>query len=321
MMTRTLVALFSAVTLAACAHPAPALAPAVPAATPAQAPVAAPIPAPVAPALPVVDPAHVRWFGSWNDNSPDTAAFTNLITLAIGCSDDAAYANALAVLARDSRSIVWTANLFTYGPTARSRGGYSLRPDASDCWHELKALIANHLDRTVAIWLLDEPDDVAYGDRGATYDPNLYNDIIVTACAMIHADFPALTVALNYGWVPDGLIVPSCLGVVGLEAYEANWRDRLGVLATLTPAPVWLISPAFTDAPVAGVNDDATLAQRFSDQYDYARTHASVVALYPFLWCCDDTTTGDRQFYTVSGPNLPLTRNAFQRIGAAVVNR
>lgn len=192
-------------------------------------PVVMPPPSPPPAVVPATAPMsaysgkNLTTFALWQDSTPETAAFTNVMTLSIGCGDDAAYANAVATLARDPRRVVWFANMFSFGPTSRSTGGYSLRQDASACWQQLRALIAAHLDRTVAVWLLDEPDSVAFGDKPTSgYDPNLYNDIITTACAMVHANFPSVTVALNYGGAEPGLQVPACLGLVGVETYRTD---------------------------------------------------------------------------------------------------
>lgn len=260
---------------------------------------------------------HVRQFGAWLDSKAETAAVTTFVTYWIGCDEDPlAVAGQIDPL--ETRQIVWFANLFNYGPTARSRNGYGLRADASACWQTLKTLIANHRDRTLAVWLLDEPDSVAWGDMvpGGPYDPNLYSADITTACAMVHADFPTLDVAVNYGGVPADLRVPSCLSLVGLESYGVDWAAQLRNLETKTSAPIWLLAPAFVDGdPVA---QDPLIAARFAAEYDHARRDPRVTGFYPFLWCCDDITTGAMHFYTVSGPQLPMTRAAFESIGRAI---
>lgn len=278
------------------------------------------VPPPAAPVAPVVIQSHpIANIGAWLDGGRDTGAFTTFITAQIGCGDDAQFAEAQVDVQRDARKIVWFANMFSFGPTSRSQGGYALRSDASDCWQELKAQIANHRDRTLAVWLLDEPDSVAWGDQAPSgYDPNLYNDIIATACAMIHADFPTLAIGLNFGNVPAALAPPACLNIVGLEAYGADWLAKLSALEPITSAELWLLPPAYTDA---GNATDAEIAERLKAEATYAATDPRVSTLYPFLWCCDDTTTGEKTFYTASGPMLPLTRGGLIAIGNAVRGR
>jgi hypothetical protein len=258
------------------------------------------------PPAPVVHPSLA--VGSWLDASADTQPFTTFITIWISCDEP------VPAIVRDGRRILWFASLFTYGPTPRSRTGYALRPDYVSCWQQERAIIRATAiaGDELGIHLLDEPEAVAYGDRGATYDPNLYNADITAAAAIIHADFPAAIVSINYGAVPDGLQVPAGLGRVALEAYDADWRAKLAALEALTPAPIWIMPRAFLHA---GDMTDAAAAQQLRDQAAYAQTDPRVTGLYWFLWCCDDVVTGDKSFYSVSGGQLPLTLAAVKAIG------
>lgn len=281
-----------------------------------------PAPAATRPAAPIVQPAppapydgHVRTVSSWQDHSADTAAFTNAITISVDCDDADAVTKAEAILAADARPVLWFAPMFAYGSE-----GYELRTNASDCWQREHVLIAAQRARSIAVWLLDEPPDVAWSfwvDNGTRYDPNRYNGILTTAAAMIHADVPDLTVAYNVGSVPAGLAIAAGVDLLGLEAYDATWAAKLAIVEGLTAAPIWLFPPAFVDGdPVA---NDASMAARFQGEFDAAKADPRITGLYAFLWCCDDTTTGDKSFYTVSGGRLPLTRQAFVDVGTAIV--
>lgn len=256
---------------------------------------------------------HVRHMGAWLDSSRATNDFTTFVTYWISCDEPAPQIDP------DTRQIVWFASLFNYGPTARSLNGYSLRPDAASCWQTLKAIITNHRERSIAVWLLDEPDAVAWGDMvpGGPYDANIYNTDIQTACSIVRADFPDLPVAVNYGGAAAGLIVPSCLSRVGLEAYRADWQNQLQMLETQTALPIWLMPPAFATGDPAMA--DPVLAQRVRDQWAWSQHDARVDGLYYFLQCCDDLVTGSKDFYAVGGGHLPLTRAALEEIGRAIV--
>ena len=133
---------------------------------------------------PVYD-GHMRWISSWADNSPSTASFTNAITISVDCDYPDAATKARAILSHDSRSVIWVAPMFTYGAE-----GYELRSNAAECWARERDLIRANRSRSIVVWLLDEPPDVAWSfwvDGGTRYDPNRYNAILTTAAAMIHA--------------------------------------------------------------------------------------------------------------------------------------
>lgn len=256
--------------------------------------------------------------GSWQDSRPETSGFTNTITINVDCDDPNAVATAQAIVAGDTRSIVWFAPMFAYGAE-----GYELRTNASDCWQRERDLIANNRTRSLAVWLADEPPDVAWsfwvpGPNGTTiYDPNRYNSILTTAAAMVRADFSDLDVGYNFGSLPAGAVPASGVTVLGLESYDAAWLTKLQQLEALTRLPLWLMSPGFVDGdPVA---NDPILAQRVRDQWTWMQQDARIVADYWFLWCCDDTTTGDKSFYTVSGGQLPVTRQTLMDVGAVVI--
>lgn len=277
--------------------------------------------APVAPTVPTPAPivaqpydGHVPRVSSWQDHSPETAAFTNAITINVDCDDPDAVTNAQAILAGDARPVIWFAPMFTYGGD-----GYELRPNASACWQRERDLIAANRARSIDVHLLDEPADVAWSfwvDGGTVYDPNRYNDIITTAVAMVRADFPDLDVSYNFGSLPAGAVVASGPTLIALEAYDATWQSKLQQLEALTPLPLWLMSPGFIDGdPVA---NDPILAQRVRDQWTWMQHDARIVGDYWFLECCDDTKTGDQMFYTVGGGHLPMTLQALTELGAAI---
>lgn len=90
-------------------------------------------------------------------------------------------------------------------------------------------------------------------------------------------------------------------------------------LEALTTAPVWMLPPAFLDAGFE--SDDTVVAQRLQDEYVHAHTDPRVTGLYAFLWCCDDTVTGNKQFYVAGGGHMPATLSALRAIGRAIVAR
>lgn len=264
--------------------------------------------------VPVYD-GHVRTVSSWEDASAETATFTNAITIIVDCDDPDAVTTAQAILARDSRSVIWFAPMFAYGSE-----GYELRANASACWQREADLIRNNRARSIAVWLLDEPADVAWSfwvDNGTRYDPNRYNGLLTTAAAMVRADFPDLEVGYNFGSLPAGAVVATGITHLGIEAYGADWQQKLQTLETKTPLFIWLMPPAFVDGdPVAA---DPVLAQRIREEWTWTQHDSRVDGWYWFLWCCDDLITGSKNFYTVSGGQLPLTRQALVDVGAAIL--
>jgi len=280
-----------------------------------------PFHAPQPDSVPAPTPPYTGWvqdFGFWLNASPDTRPFTTFVTYALDIDEESS-ANTLQIDDADARRIVWFVSLFSYGPTPRSRNGYSLRPDYVAGWNRVKDIIGARLDRTRAIWLMDEPDSVAWGDKvpGELYTPNLYNDDIVRAAALMHANFPDVAIGLNYGGVPADLTIPSSITLVGLEAYGDRWRSDVAALKRKTGYPIWLLAPGY----ISGDPDalDAPTAQRVRDQVAYAHTDPQIRGFYPFLWHEDDTTTSTRDFYTVyPGGRLPQTTNVLMQVGAAI---
>jgi hypothetical protein len=269
-----------------------------------------------APAVP--DRAHVTDFGFWLDAGAETRAFTTFRTIYVDL--DADPSEWQTQLVDDGRGLVWFVSPFRYTRTARSLNGYVYRDDFAQQWQTVRPFIAARLAQTRAIWLVDEPDSAAWDDRvpGDAYNPNLYNADITRAAAIIHADIPTVAVALNYADAALELEVAAGLNLVGIEAYRDDWRARVSRLEAKTTAPVWLLAPAFADP--TWTTDDATLAQRVRDQWAAAQTDRRITGFYPFLWCCDDTTTGNKAFYAVGGVNhrLPLLLEALSAIGRQV---
>lgn len=276
------------------------------------------VPSSPAAAPTVPDLAHITDFGFWLDAGPATRDFTTFRTIHVDLDADPSEWS--SQLVDDGRGLVWFVSPFYYTRTARSLNGYVYRDDFAQQWQAVRPLIAAHLAQTRAIWLVDEPDSAAWGDRapGDPYNPNLYNADITRAAAIIHADLPTVAVALNYADAALELEVAAGLNLVGIEAYREDWRARVSRLEAKTTAPVWLLAPAFADP--GWTVDDATLAQRVRDQWAAAQTDRRVTGFYPFLWCCDDTTTGSREFYAVGGVNhrLPLLLEALATIGRQV---
>lgn len=193
---------------------------------------------------------RVPHLGFWLDSSADTKPFSTFITVYVTCDDPYPTLDAT-----DNRRIVFSVSLFNYGPTARSRNGYSLRPDYAACWSTISTFIVNHLDRALYIWFLDEPDAVAYGDMGPVYTPNLYNADIETACELIAASFPLVPRGLNYSGVNNALVVPPCLSVVGLEVYGATWATDIVNLEARTSASIVPLLRAFCDCEAPATVD------------------------------------------------------------------
>lgn len=260
---------------------------------------------------------HVKTTSSWLDHSLETAAFTNAITITVDCDDPDAVTKAQTILATDTRAVIWFAPMFAYGGE-----GYELRANASDCWQRERDLVRNFRARSIAVWLLDEPADVAWSfwvEGGTRYDPNRYNGILATGAAMVRADFPGLLVGYNFGSLPPTAAVAGSIDVVGIETYGADWQAKLQTLESLTPNFIWLMPPAFVDGDPTTA--DPILAQRVRDQWAWSEHDTRVTGWYWFLWCCDDTTTGSKSFYTISGGRLPLTAQAIADVGAAIVGR
>ena len=267
------------------------------------------LPTPVTPPAPY--DGHVRHFGSWLDARPDTRAFTNLITIQIDCDTPGALDAARAIATTDGRDIVVFTSQIVWG-----NEGYAERPDASRCWQIERAFIADYRPRVVAVWTADEPWDVAWSYWvNGVYQPNRYNGDIANVCARVHADV-SVPCAVNVGSLPAGLTLPNGIALVGIEAYGTDWAAKLRAIEAMTAAPIWLLPPAFVQGdPVSG---DPVMAQRFTDEYAAAKADPRITGLYPFLWCCDDTVTGTKDFYTVSGPRLPRTREVFEATGHAL---
>jgi hypothetical protein len=300
----------------ACATPRISVSPAPPAPAPVVDQTPAPPPPPPAP---VPRPAAApRLFGSWPCRPScalETAPSTNLVAIAIGCHDDVAYAAALRELAHDGRRIVWHFDGLAYGPTPRSRGGYVARDDVGACWAELLPLVRTYRTRTAWIHLADEPDSVAWGDQPATgYDPNLYNPLLEAVCARIRADVADVDVGVNYADVASTLAVPGCLTVVAVESYHADWRRRWDALHLAAPAAkLVLLGVAYTDGPPTSSTSDSVIAARLEAEVDACLMDARCLAVYVFVWCCDDTTTTPpgEPFLVAGGAQMPATRAAF----------
>ncbi len=269
---------------------------------------------------------HVKDAGIWLQSSKETAAFTTFVTIELDLDADPAEWASL-IDPTDTRKIVWFVSPFYYTRTARSLNGYVYRDDFPAKWQAVKTLIANHLDRTLAIWLADEPDSVACGDQLDTdgkpcgtpgdgdWNPNLYNADLSRAAAIIHADLPTVRVGVNFGGVPSSLRVADGLDVVGLEAYGVDWAAQLRNLKAIWSRAIVLMPPLFVDGDPDATDPD--LAIRVREEYEAAKADPQVIALYGF-GCGDDTTTGDKSFFTICGPRLPLTRHAFVDVGTAI---
>jgi hypothetical protein len=262
--------------------------------------------------------------GAWLDSSRATEPFTTFVTYWLSCDEEAASIEA-QIDPRDVRRILWFPAVFEYGPTRRSRNGYSLRPDAEACLRRLAPLVAKHRARTYGVHLLDEPDSVACGDQDdrdglpcgtpgdADWNPNLYNDLVTASADLVHRVWGSeLKVSINFGSVPASLVVPAGLDRVALEAYGVDWLANLRNLEALTPLPVLLMPPAFVHGDPRA--QDAIVAQRIRDEYAYAKNDPRITALYWFLWCCDDLTTGTKDFYAAGGASLPLTQAAVRTL-------
>lgn len=257
---------------------------------------------------------HVTEIGAWLDSSKQTASFTTFITYWLSCDEDAASV-AAQIDSRESRRILWFPGLFDYGPTPRSRNGYTLRRDAAACLRRLEPLVRKYRARTYGVHLADEPEAVAWNDHVPSELPNVnqYNTDLMTAARLVHDVWGRdLVVSINVGSVPADLAIADGLNRIALEAYGADWLTNLRNLEALTPLPLLLMPPAFVQGDPR--TQDAIVAQRVRDEFAYAKTDPRVVGLYWFLWCCDDETTGTRDFYAAGGGSLPLTEAAVRAL-------
>jgi hypothetical protein len=252
--------------------------------------------------------------GAWLDSSKVTAPFTTFITYWLSCDDEPASVES-QIDPGDQRRILWFPALFDYGPTPRSRNGYTLRSDAEQCLRRLTPIVAKYRSRTYGVHLADEPESVAWNDRAADDLPNvnLYNADLTTAAALVHRVWGAeLKVSINVAGVPAGLTIPAGFDRIALEAYGVDWLAHLRNLEALTSLPVLLMPPAFVRGDPR--SQDAIVSQRVRDQLAYAKTDPRIVGLYWFLWCCDDVTTGTKDFYAAGGMSLPLTQAAVRAL-------
>ena len=257
---------------------------------------------------------HLTEVGAWLDSSRATASFTTFVTYWLSCDEDAASVEA-QIDPRESRRILWFPSLFDYGPTSRSRNGYTLRSDAETCLRRLAPVIAKYGARTYGVHLADEPEAVAWNDHtpGDLPNVNQYNEELTTAATLVHREWgPHLKVSVNVGSVPPDLAIPRGLDRIALEAYGVDWLANLRNLEALTALPLLLMPPAFVQGDPR--TQDAIVAQRVRDELAYAKTDPRIVGLFWFLWCCDDQTTGTRDFYAAGGSSLPLTQAAVRAL-------
>jgi hypothetical protein len=261
-----------------------------------------------------VGEGHLSDIGAWLDSSQATASFTTFVTYWLSCDEDAASAET-QIDAHDSRRILWFPGLFDYGPTPRSRNGYTLRPDAEACLRRLAPLVARHRARIYGVHLADEPEAVAWNDHAPSDAPNVnqYNADLTMAASLVHQVWGRdLKVSMNVGSVPADLAIADGFDRLALEAYGVDWLANLRNLEALTTLPVLLMPPAFVQGDPR--TQDAIMAQRVRDEFEYAKTDPRIVGLYWFLWCCDDRTTGTRDFFAAGGASLPLTQAAVRAL-------
>jgi hypothetical protein len=235
--------------------------------------------------------------------------------LTMDCDDPMAAVDALRLRANiDGRSIILHSGLMGWGDE-----GYQVVGNLAECWAIERAFIADFRPRVLEVHTSDEPPDVAWShwvDGGTRYDPNRYNGDLSIICSTVHADFPDLPCAVNYGSVPDGLQIASGLNHIWLETYDADWHAKLDTLAGLTSLPLGLMPPGFVFGDPAML--DARQAAIVQAEWIEAQANPRITSLVFFLYCCPDLTTGDKNFHTVSGGDLPLTLAALQAVGAAV---
>src|ERR1051326_1255569 len=278
-------------------------------------PIRPPIPAPILPP-PAPQPrpydGHVTHIASWlpNAGADGSASFTNTMMLAMDCGDPVAAAAALRVRANsDGRAIILHSGLMGWG-----NEGYQVIDAIADCWPLERAFIADYRPRLVSVHTADEPWDVAwsYWQHGV-YMPNRYNADIARICAMVHGDFPDLPCAVNVGSVPAALQIPAGVNEVWIESYDADWRVQPDAIAGRNSATLALMPPGFVAGDPAVL--DAQKAALVQAEWIEAQANPRVQLLVWFLWCCDDTVTGDRNFYSVSGGRLPQTLAALVDVG------
>jgi len=99
---------------------------------------------------------------------------------------------------------------------------------------------------------------------------------------------------------------------VMLETYDATWHAKLDKLSALTTKTLGLMPPGFVIGDPA--TQDAVEAEIVRAVWSEAQHNTRITSLTFFIPCCDDTTTGDKNFYTVGGGHLPLTLAALMAI-------
>src|SRR5262245_7226788 len=114
----------------------------------------------VAPATSTASGGNQLEVGAWLDSSKATAPFTTFVTYWLSCDEDLASVES-QIDPGDHRRILWFPALFDYGPTPRSRNGYTLRSDAEGCLRRLASIVAKYRARTYGVHLADEPESVA----------------------------------------------------------------------------------------------------------------------------------------------------------------
>lgn len=300
------------------------------ASVPVQVPVSPIVVAPVATPVPVVPVTvtHIPTFiGYWLDASQRTLNHTNVVTVPFW-TDDASRMASVALMdqaVRDGRKIILWTSFICYGATARSSGGYYLCPDGLSQWNNALGIINLYQSSIIGVWLMDEPDSVAYNDRPSTgYDPNLYNALIDYVTNTIHTSSPWMTIALNYGGVEPGLIVPAGLGIVGIESYGGlgDTQQKVNNIEPLTQASLWLLLRAYRDGDMDTSDSDASVdAAAIYEQV--VKPDMRITGIYPFRFCIDqDANCGDdAKFYTVGGVQMPLTAQILETIGQEITGK
>jgi hypothetical protein len=264
------------------------------------------------PPKPFVYDGHVRHFSSWlpNSGADGSAPFTNTMMLTMDCTDpQGSLAQLVSIAKTDVRDIILHSGLMGWG-----NEGYAVVENLTECWNIEQAFINAYRSRILMVHTADEPPDVAWSyQANGIYNPNLYNEALQTICRTVHSSYFDLNCAVNYGSVPEGLVIPSEIDFVWLETYDNKWKDKLTKLQTLTSKPLALMPPGFVIGnPTTLDSEEASIVQAV---WEEAQHNERVTLLVFFLWCCDDTGTGDKNFYTVSGGMLPLTLSALQQVG------
>lgn len=215
-------------------------------------------------------------------------------------------------------------------------GGSGAPLPSGSSWYRARRAIARYRDTVVAVYLYDEP----YWSKPKWMHDTRMRANLAAAAAKIHDAFPALPVAVIFGWpsVNSGLRVPRGVNWLGVDCYN-GWQycgysnpatglhqssvptmldilqQRIAAInatGAQPPERMLLVPPATRYVP-GGLSTDAVLglAQRYRD---YAAAHDNVIAVLPFIW--QSTAQGSGEW--IGASQLPAVASFYADWRSAV---